>query len=1507
MTAALNLRHILDGLRNNVVIPIRLQRQQNQSTDEEHPAKLVMMGMVCPMMGKQTAWYPKVYNLTEAHILLSLFTLSNILLSRMDRRETFAGILPGTPTQGQGSRASSRRNSFAPSRSILKEPTRTLDFDSLNTLTSIPSQEDRAKSRRVSFANMTTVRIFNTESRLERREPRTASIDTDFNRSPKASDDAPPRRASVGGDRFNFAGSPSIFSSETSRAATSSSSSSSSTAGTTDKEGTMKDRAVSSFLSSLRSSSYPEAQSQGSSGTDKENSPSEPTADSDSSFYVSDVDVEESLAGDPGEGSHEDHLNGDEHDPPSNRTRKIGGLAHRAPSSSSSLIPFKSTVTSTEEEEEHARLLFDVMDDEQSDEEEEFHADLGLHPNEGADTFAERHVMKSLSPLQLPSDVSLDLTDFHDGEEGVKVAKSRQGGTDQDNTTANLQRLFNGRGQHDEAESITQELREMDTLDVINQSSHYQSKSENSRASYRVNAAKSHAESSPFQDDDNSDSDWMEETLPIGRIRTGDTGRLSLARRDWMDTTGSVDGDEGEEMEETQVIGGLQSFRLPSSLDLGSSEGNEDHMNPSRPPVIKPLSKDDLDEDDQLSSPKLLSPSQLLPSNSAQREKITRRHTLFGSSPKVALPSSLASARSSLGHHPSGSSIPYAGNTMRAGLLTSSESNPTVQEESQMTTTGQDPISMIPGKGEGQQEGEASDSVPGSRKRRSFPLYAYAVSKSPRGRMSGSPGRAMHDSSISPTPDPPYSISITSSPGTPSVSQEMVVATSKYHPAPRSSLYTRQKEEDKDMKRVDAPTIPPGQSGSSNLLRTPPRRRVMEDERTRTPLHMQSAARIAVSLQRKGSLLAREKELEEELSTLEHSLLHTSMGPDHRQPGTPNKLARSTSLMSTDSLLRTPPRKGGLGRPSTPTRLSATDTPRKPTNQQHNYDSSMYSSRKKDQAHHDEPLPVQEELQGKDEDEVDVFGVNLTLVDSNQSFSSNESPPKSKEATGKLQDGDHHPVDGPTGNEDARLHNQHPYTFGTSGMTCKEFLERTGIHFMENMEASRRPFIAPPSPSDGEMPSDLELLRAMTVDSPMLEFVMFVCSNLKTLTEKTQKEAASLVASIDSESPLLVQEYCEGGMEERLEIQEYQHTKQYNSILDQALPSIRSTHQKLREKLRRIKLRKQEIVAADQEQLSSLNEAIDEQSSQLKIFQQELEGHQQENSRLVAELHGSEAQKQSVMARIEAAKATCQGSQARSLMDLEEIRERYQLHEAMTPWELRRLTDDAGQVDLVMNADQRVRIQLRHSKARQEEGAAPGKPEWSIQWGGFLEHRTLVEERESGDGASQVDDIEDEEEGAGKSTVSSTTNSSPALSLSMSPGYGLAKSLSGIRRALLMVLRDWRGRSLLMDDLVRLSSLYRVRIQKPKGDGGGVRVGVTVVDSRHTSIYTILFHLPSSHLNHYPGHPLQWSIHSRKGYQLRPNFEEKAAQAMTFPGDKEGHLVYGRIVKMVKALQEMEE
>lgn len=213
--------------------------------------------------------------------------------------------------------------------------------------------------------------------------------------------------------------------------------------------------------------------------------------------------------------------------------------------------------------------------------------------------------------------------------------------------------------------------------------------------------------------------------------------------------------------------------------------------------------------------------------------------------------------------------------------------------------------------------------------------------------------------------------------------------------------------------------------------------------------------------------------------------------------------------------------------------------------------------------------------------------------------------------------------------------------------------------------------------------------------------------------------------------------------------------------------------------------------------------------------------------------------------------------------------ERYQLHEAMTPWELRRLTDDAGQVDLVMNADQRVRIQLRHSKARQEEGAAPGKPEWSIQWGGFLEHRTLVEERESGDGASQVDDIEDEEEGAGKSTVSSTTNSSPALSLSMSPGYGLAKSLSGIRRALLMVLRDWRGRSLLMDDLVRLSSLYRVRIQKPKGDGGGVRVGVTVVDSRHTSIYTILFHLPSSHLNHYPGHPLQWSIHSRKGYQLR--------------------------------------
>ncbi|KAI9225756.1 MAG: hypothetical protein DHS80DRAFT_19824, partial [Piptocephalis tieghemiana] len=39
MAAALNLRHILDGLRNDGVIPTRFQRQQNQGTDEERPRK----------------------------------------------------------------------------------------------------------------------------------------------------------------------------------------------------------------------------------------------------------------------------------------------------------------------------------------------------------------------------------------------------------------------------------------------------------------------------------------------------------------------------------------------------------------------------------------------------------------------------------------------------------------------------------------------------------------------------------------------------------------------------------------------------------------------------------------------------------------------------------------------------------------------------------------------------------------------------------------------------------------------------------------------------------------------------------------------------------------------------------------------------------------------------------------------------------------------------------------------------------------------------------------------------------------------------------------------------------------------------------------------------------------------------------------------------------------------------------------------------------------------------
>ncbi|RKP12935.1 Spc7 kinetochore protein-domain-containing protein [Piptocephalis cylindrospora] len=464
----------------------------------------------------------------------------------------------------------------------------------------------------------------------------------------------------------------------------------------------------------------------------------------------------------------------------------------------------------------------------------------------------------------------------------------------------------------------------------------------------------------------------------------------------------------------------------------------------------------------------------------------------------------------------------------------------------------------------------------------------------------------------------------------------------------------------------------------------------------------------------------------------------------------------------------------------------------------------------------------------------------------------------------------------------------------------------------------------PPPPSSSSFLdhdyTDLELIRTVILDSPMLEFVKFACTDLRNIMEKFKANATALASSIDAANPLLVQEYLEGGMEERLEIQqqiqrerkhcrltaldrwyrwvdgvrpvilvtyrenyeklseEYQRTKKYNSLLDRALPSVRATHQQLRAKLDRIKQR------------------MERYSSQLKIFQLELDNHKKEKSRLTGELEEVETQKQSVVKRIEDANATCKESHARSLTDLQEIREEYQLQETMTPWEMKRLTDDAGQVDLVMNADRKVFVQLKRTKSQKsEQEGQDGGVEWSIRWGGSLEHG----------GAREEDAGKDEDENADKCNKDGQPKgrSHPDLTLPMSPGHGLATNLYGIRRALLMVMHEWRGRSLLMDDLVRLSSLYRVRVQQSKGDGTGVRVEVEVVDVRKKSIYSIFFHLPSSHLNRYPGHPLHWTIRPRKGEKLSSDFEDKVVRAMEIPGDQEGKVVYGRMIEMVKALE----
>ncbi|RKP11879.1 hypothetical protein BJ684DRAFT_17577, partial [Piptocephalis cylindrospora] len=830
-------------------------------------------------------------------------------------RKTIAGVLPDALASQQSDGSSSRRSSFAQPRGILKDSARTLDFDSFNTLASLPSQEG-SKSRRVSFASRAAVRLFNTESRLEKRELRTAPVHTDISKSPRESSDEPSRRASVSGGRPSPMGTSTSFSSYEPRPAASSSSSTSQITSPSNMSD-VKGKAVNSVLSALRSSSYPENRDGPHPSISNNAHPSDPLPDSDSSFYVSDVDTEERLAGENSSGSHDGQPpEGSSHQsrPYSQSTNALrSGTTSPALSVNNSLSP---------EDDSYAKRCFDLMDitgslseDERDDplnlyhEERRFKGKAPISPhrhlevdrqdtiasdkkldsraivkkdfirgqdrphslphspsvpfNISKDTFSRRHALDSLSPLRLPSETSMNVTGFRDSMGGIQDDNPNdRKSTDRGNTTAKIHKLISEGAVDDdstrivkdkETNEMTQELKEMNTFTLLSQ---YQEDMHGSTATDGTRGVGNTRRESdnPLSFDEESESDWMEETLPIGRIRSRTTGRLSGTRRSWMDTTGSVDGDDNEEMEETEMFGGLKSFRLPSSFRLDVSKKDEDMdgspeplklselgENASEAPKLSNLREDGNFDESIIDSPKLLSPSQLLPDSPSQPDGTERRHTLLGSIPSMPIGSSTALLSPSSRSRLSERIIPMPHRPIHTVFERSASSGRIVEVGNEEALD--EKISSIP-----EQDREQERSPEGmvrERKRRNFPLYAHSTVKSPRSRMSGSPGRAMLDNCVSPTPDPPYSVSISSSPNTPSVSQEMLVATSRLASIPRPPLSGSLERRDSHTGEVGTPVGTPKRPGPGSLLRTPPRRKPLGDDRVRTPLHMQSAARIA--------------------------------------------------------------------------------------------------------------------------------------------------------------------------------------------------------------------------------------------------------------------------------------------------------------------------------------------------------------------------------------------------------------------------------------------------------------------------------------------------------------------------------------------------------------------------------------------------------------------------------------------------------------------------------------
>ncbi|EJT99708.1 Spc7-domain-containing protein [Dacryopinax primogenitus] len=318
-------------------------------------------------------------------------------------------------------------------------------------------------------------------------------------------------------------------------------------------------------------------------------------------------------------------------------------------------------------------------------------------------------------------------------------------------------------------------------------------------------------------------------------------------------------------------------------------------------------------------------------------------------------------------------------------------------------------------------------------------------------------------------------------------------------------------------------------------------------------------------------------------------------------------------------------------------------------------------------------------------------------------------------------------------------------------LSINEFLEMTGVTFMDGLAVKRRSTVGPgilgsvrdeALDNRGASRAVAEYVSAAAVGIPQLEMYIWACQELKKNIAASQETVHNFDDQVEKSNPLLFQDYMAANEEERplmegqLKIMkaharlcakekwyqwrqglvqdlqntvtenltklqaDYEYIQQVQSELSISLPELRARHAALTEQLGMERRNIQEVEGDNAEQVKELREGIAEQNAQIMSFRSDLAEVAVKTERLDGKLADIEEQRRQQLSVITRAEQHCQMLRSCTRSEVFRLKEDYHALERMHLWQVVKFKA----AEKVFVYDSRIQVTLSPGKLVDPDG-----------------------------------------------------------------------------------------------------------------------------------------------------------------------------------------------------------